>query len=132
MPAGSSSPTADGATQHPRAAHIGRTERVGALDGLRAVAVGAVVLYHLSPRTLPSGYLGVDMFMVLSGFIVTGLLIGEYDQTAGIRIGAFWGRRFRRLVPALVLLLVAVSSWERLYGRASQLPQIRAQGLSAL
>ncbi len=52
----------------------GRAGRIGALDGLRAFAVTAVVLYHLWPRRLPSGFLGVDVFMVVSGFIVTTLL----------------------------------------------------------
>ena len=106
--------------------------RIGGIDGLRALAVGAVVLYHLSPRTLPSGYLGVDVFMVISGFIVTTLLLREYGRHGRVRVGAFWGRRFRRLVPALVFMLVVVTTWARLVEPSALLPQVRAQGLSAL
>jgi len=106
--------------------------RIGGLDGLRALAVSAVVLYHLSPRALPSGYLGVDVFMVISGFIVTTLLLREYGRDGRVRVGAFWGRRFRRLVPALVFMLVVVSIWARLVMPSTLLPQVRAQGLSAL
>ena len=71
--------------------------RIGALDGMRAIAVTAVVVYHLWPSALPSGFLGVDVFMVVSGFIVTNLLMRERDSTGRIRLGVFWGRRFRRL-----------------------------------
>jgi peptidoglycan/LPS O-acetylase OafA/YrhL len=109
-----------------------RGERVGALDGLRAVAVVAVVIYHLSPRLLPSGYLGVDVFMVVSGFLITGLLVREYEHSGGIRLAVFWGRRFRRLVPALVLLLVVVAAWVGFVGPRSLTPSIRTQGLAAL
>src|SRR5262245_1846729 len=82
-----------------------KTTRFGALDGLRALAVAAVVVYHLFPRSLPSGFLGVDIFMVASGFIVTTLLLGEHGRSGRVRIGAFLGRRFRRLVPAVMLLI---------------------------
>jgi peptidoglycan/LPS O-acetylase OafA/YrhL len=80
---------------------------IAGLDGLRAVAVGAVIFYHLSPGALPGGYLGVDIFFVISGFLITGLLLRERDTTGRIRLGAFWARRARRLLPALALLVLA-------------------------
>ena len=106
--------------------------RIGALDGMRAIAVTAVVVYHLWPSALPSGFLGVDVFMVVSGFIVTNLLMRERDSTGRIRLGAFWGRRFRRLVPALMLLIVVVTCWVHVTGPATLIPAVRSQGLSAL
>jgi peptidoglycan/LPS O-acetylase OafA/YrhL len=84
--------------------------RFAGLDGLRAIAVAAVVIYHVIPGALPGGGLGVDIFFVLSGFLITGLLIGEHAGTGRIRLRAFWARRARRLVPALVLLIVVCCS----------------------
>lgn len=114
------------ATQAPSAT------RIGALDGLRALAVTAVIVYHLSPGSLPSGFLGVDVFMVVSGFIVTTLLTREHDSTGRVRLGAFWGRRFRRLVPALMVLIVVVTVWVHWTGPATLIPPVRSQGLAAL
>ena len=76
-----------------------------ALDGLRALAVAAVVVFHLDEQGLTGGFLGVDAFFVLSGFLITTLLVLEWRRHAathapgrGIRLGAFWGRRARRLL----------------------------------
>src|SRR5690606_18838679 len=80
--------------------------RVGGLDGLRAIAVIVVLLFHLTPGFAIGGYLGVDIFFVVSGFIITRLLLIEHVSTGGIQLGAFWVRRARRLLPALVLLLL--------------------------
>lgn len=87
------------------AASASRT-RFGGLDGLRAIAVGLVLCYHLFPGTLPGGFLGVDVFFAISGFLITSLLLRELDQTGRIRLGAFWRRRARRLLPALALVLL--------------------------
>ena len=106
--------------------------RIGALDGLRAVAVSAVVLYHFSPRALPSGYLGVDVFMVVSGYIVTTLMLRERERTGRIRAGAFWGRRFRRLVPALALMVIVVSALVLWTGPTTLADTARSQGLASL
>jgi peptidoglycan/LPS O-acetylase OafA/YrhL len=78
-----------------------------ALDGVRAVAVLSVITYHLGE--FPGGFLGVDVFFVLSGYLITGLLLQERATTGRISIRAFWARRARRLLPALLLLL-AVSA----------------------
>lgn len=77
-----------------------------ALDGLRGVAVAAVVLYHAFRSWLPGGFLGVDLFFVLSGFLITNLLVEEHRRTGTISIRGFYIRRVRRLVPALVAFLV--------------------------
>ena len=69
-----------------------------ALDGVRALAVGAVVMFHLPVTQLGGGYLGVDIFLVLSGYLITSLLMAEAEGTGRIRLGRFWMRRIRRLI----------------------------------
>ncbi|AFS69434.1 acyltransferase family protein [Exiguobacterium antarcticum] len=87
------------------------------LDGLRAFAVIAVILYHLSVPMLPGGFLGVDLFFVLSGYLITGLLLSEWQQTRRIDLKRFWVHRFRRLFPPLFVLLVLVLSYVTLFER---------------
>jgi len=81
------------------------------IDGLRAVAVLAVILHHLSPRLLPGGYLGVDVFFVISGFVITGSLAQRPASGLGDLMLSFYGRRIRRLLPALLVcvLITAVA-----------------------
>ncbi len=78
---------------------------VAALDGLRAFAVAGVLLYHGGVPWLPGGFLGVDLFFVLSGFLITSLLLRELDATGGIDLRRFWTRRARRLLPAAFLVI---------------------------
>lgn len=92
------------------------TNRVAGLDGLRAFAVAVVVAFHLTPGAVVGGYLGVDVFFVVSGFIITRLLLIERARTGGIRLRGFWKRRARRLLPALVVLLLACSTAALLVG----------------
>ena len=75
-----------------------------ALDGLRAVAISAVVLYHTG-GLVPGGYLGVDLFFVLSGFLITTLLLGEWTERGTVSLESFYRRRALRLLPALFVLL---------------------------
>ncbi|HET9732825.1 MAG TPA: acyltransferase family protein [Acidimicrobiales bacterium] len=82
-------------------------QRVPSLDGMRAFAVLGVILYHSVPW-LPGGFYGVDAFFVLSGFLITSLLLHEWNGKGGVSLKGFWGRRARRLLPALVLLLATV------------------------
>lgn len=89
-----------------------------ALDGLRAFAVGAVLLFHAGH--LSGGFLGVDTFFVISGFLITGLLLREVEQSGTIRLGAFWARRARRLLPALALMVCVVTLWSIRYGTPSE------------
>jgi peptidoglycan/LPS O-acetylase OafA/YrhL len=78
-----------------------------ALDGIRALAVTAVVLFHAGVSGLDGGFLGVDTFFVLSGFLITSLLLAEGARTGRIDLGLFWLRRVRRLMPALLVMLLA-------------------------
>ena len=83
--------------------HGGRLLRTD-IQGLRAIAVGMVVLFHLHPPALPGGYAGVDVFLVISGYLITAHLLGR-PPTAPTDLAAFWGRRIRRLLPASLLVL---------------------------
>jgi peptidoglycan/LPS O-acetylase OafA/YrhL len=80
-----------------------------ALNGLRALAVGGVVAYHLQLGWASGGYLGVDLFFVLSGFLITTLLLEEWVRSDRIDLLAFWGRRAKRLLPALFLVVAALA-----------------------
>ncbi|MFJ8896195.1 acyltransferase family protein [Leifsonia sp. NPDC102414] len=84
--------------------------RYAGLDGLRALAVAAVLVYHLFPGILPGGFIGVDIFFVVSGFLITSLLMRERSSTGWIDLRSFWVRRARRLVPAIVVLVVVCSA----------------------
>jgi peptidoglycan/LPS O-acetylase OafA/YrhL len=85
--------------------------RYAGLDGLRAVAVLLVVVYHLFPASfLRSGFVGVDVFFVISGFLITSLLLRERVATGRIALRAFWTRRARRLLPALALVVTVSAS----------------------
>ncbi len=84
-----------------------RGGRIDGIDGLRAIAVGLVLAYHLWPNKVPGGFVGVDVFFVLSGFLITRRLIIELRSTNHIDLRQFWLRRARRLLPALVLVVMA-------------------------
>ena len=91
-----------------------RLSRVPALDGVRGLAVGAVLLFHAGVSWAVGGHLGVTVFFALSGFLITSLLLSEHERTGGVDLRAFWARRAKRLVPALPLALVlvaAVAAW---------------------
>jgi len=108
-----------------------RPVRLPGLDGLRAVAVIAVLLYHGGFSWARGGYLGVDLFFVLSGFLVTGLLIGEHQKNGTVSLREFWVRRIRRLVPAQVTLLLALLLYVFLFHRP-ELYELRGQAIAAL
>ncbi|MGN6198386.1 acyltransferase family protein, partial [Humibacter sp.] len=90
-------------------------ERLPGLDGLRALAVVAVIAYHYVPTALPGGFIGVDVFFVISGFLITSLLIGSLGRRERLR--SFWMRRARRLLPALVVLVLACCTAALFMGR---------------
>ena len=84
---------------------------------MRALAVVAVMVFHANHDWLSAGFLGVEVFFVISGYLITLLLIGEHERTGFISLRAFWGRRFRRLLPALYLTLVMVTVYCALFMR---------------
>ncbi|MGH3272722.1 MAG: acyltransferase family protein, partial [Streptosporangiaceae bacterium] len=88
------------------------------LDGLRALAVLAVVAYHLGLSWAPGGLLGVGVFFTLSGYLITDVLLGQYERTGSLQLVDFWFRRARRLLPALFVMLVVVTAWIALLDRA--------------
>jgi peptidoglycan/LPS O-acetylase OafA/YrhL len=92
-----------------RPARPARLRQLPGLDGLRAIAVIAVIIYHLNPSWLRGGYLGVDVFFVISGYLITSLLLAEWSRSRRVALVAFWRRRARRLLPALAAVLVAVT-----------------------
>ena len=96
--------------------HLDRGRRAGemgylpGLDGLRAIAIIGVLLYHAGIDWIPGGFLGVDVFFVLSGFLITSLILEEYDRSGRVDFKKFYLGRARRLLPAVVLLLVVVGA----------------------
>ena len=100
-----------------------RTNYLPAIDGLRAFAVGAVLLFHSDH--LSGGFLGVDAFFVVSGFLITRQMLQEVDRTGRIALREFWSRRARRLLPALLLLLSVVTAIAYRFGLASERFKIR-------
>ncbi|MGB3634915.1 MAG: acyltransferase family protein [Rubrobacteraceae bacterium] len=84
------------------------------MEGLRAVAVGAVLLYHAGLPFAPGGYVGVDIFFVISGFLITGLLMTEIERTGTISLKRFYSRRAKRLLPVTVVVLGAIVVFSRL------------------
>src|SRR5690349_4064288 len=96
---------------------------VAALDGLRGMAIAGVLLFHGGHLT--GGYLGVDLFFVLSGFLITSLLLAEGRDRGSVGLGGFWARRARRLLPALGGLLVGIAFYCVVFAQPSELSQIR-------
>jgi peptidoglycan/LPS O-acetylase OafA/YrhL len=82
---------------------------IPAIDGLRAVAVIAVMLYHLGFTWIPGGFLGVDLFFVISGYVITRLLLDSIAQSGGLDLRGFYIARARRLLPALIFMLVSTT-----------------------
>ena len=104
---------------------VGNSQRyLPGLDGLRALAVGAVVAYHLDLGWAQGGLLGVGVFFTLSGYLITDLLLGQQESTGGLRLADFWLRRARRLLPALFAMLAVVVAWVTLLDRPL-LPAVR-------
>jgi len=114
--------------QNDQSTHIGGTPAWGtrrgpvvpyvpALDGLRALAVIAVIVYHANHQWLGGGFLGVEVFFVISGYLITLLLIAERERSGTVSLGNFWMRRARRLLPALFTLLLGTIVYCALFDR---------------
>ncbi|MFZ4516404.1 MAG: acyltransferase family protein, partial [Acidimicrobiia bacterium] len=116
----------DGAAAAPRLGYL------PALDGLRALAVLGVLLYHGGNGWLPGGYLGVDFFFTLSGFLITTLLILEWRSHGHIALGTFYVRRARRLLPALFVCLGLIGVYTVLYASPLEMARVRGDTWSAV
>jgi peptidoglycan/LPS O-acetylase OafA/YrhL len=103
-----------------------------ALDGIRAFAVASVVLFHAGVGGLNGGFLGVDAFFVLSGFLITSLLLAEHARNGRIALGRFWARRARRLMPALLAMLLATAIVGHFLLNSDDLRLLRGDGLATL
>jgi len=107
-----------------------RLPTLPSLDGIRAVAVAGVLLYHSDIYWFPGGLLGVEVFFVLSGYLITSLLWGELQKAGGIKVLEFWRRRARRLFPALFVMLGVVSAiW--LFALPSEVAGVRGDVAAA-
>ncbi|MCB1255456.1 MAG: acyltransferase [Microthrixaceae bacterium] len=110
-----------------------RLVQLPGLDGLRGVAVIAVVAYHMGFERMSGGYLGVSTFFTLSGFLITSILVHESQRTSRISLAGFWSRRFRRLMPAaLVTLALIALVFGRTIATADQRLALRGDTLAAL
>jgi peptidoglycan/LPS O-acetylase OafA/YrhL len=109
-----------------------RFAHLRALDGLRGMAVVLVVLSHFASGLAPGGFLGVDLFFVLSGFLITSLLVSEWEATDHISLPNFWLRRARRLYPALVVMVAVVLLHTWLTSSRFETRNVAIDGLSAL
>ncbi len=119
------------ALPEPETASLG-LRRFSALDGLRAFAVLAVMLFHFGVPWIGGGLLGVDVFFVLSGFLITTLLCRELTRTSTIRLGRFWAQRARRLVPALLVLLLGVAAYAYAFRNSINVQGVRNDAVSTL
>jgi len=100
------------------------------IDGLRAFAVISVIINHFNKELLPSGYLGVDIFFVISGYVITSSLTDRKDESFGAFIAGFYERRIKRLAPALIMFVMVASVFICLFNPEPQ-PSIRT-GISSL
>ena len=101
------------------------------LDGLRALAVIAVVLYHAGVDFVPAGFLGVEIFFVVSGYLITSLLLSEHAATSAVSLRRFWVRRARRLLPALFLLVAVVLTYFAIF-LPGEVAMVRGDALAAV
>ncbi|EIE3637102.1 acetyltransferase [Staphylococcus pseudintermedius] len=101
------------------------------LDGVRAVAVIAIIIYHLNPQWLSGGFLGVDTFFVISGYLITSLLLTEYHNTGKIELMSFWLRRVKRLIPAVLFLVMGVIVLSLIF-MLTEIQKVRADSIAAI
>ncbi|WAL40114.1 acyltransferase family protein [Brevibacterium sp. BRM-1] len=98
---------------------------------LRAVAVATVVVYHVNPAWLPGGFVGVDVFFVISGYLITGHMLGEAARTGRISLLGFWANRARRILPAATIAIIVTAAASCFFLPASQLTPTAWQGVAS-
>src|SRR5215213_5820899 len=118
-------------TLPPPSVPISRVPYLPGLDGMRALAVIAVMIYHANSAWLSGGFLGVEVFFVISGYLITLLLMAEREQTGRVDLVAFWSRRARRLLPALFLMLFLLLSYSMIF-KSSVLGKLRGDLIAAI
>ncbi len=105
---------------------------IPALDGVRALAIIATMGFHGGVFLTSGGFFGVDAFFTLSGFLITSLLLAEWQRTATVRLGSFWARRARRLLPGLLAMLLGVALYAAYLVPEGTYPTLRSDGLASL
>ena len=116
---------------NPPKAAVSRVPYLPGMDGMRALAVVAVMVYHANNAWLPGGFIGVEVFFVISGYLITLLLIGEHERTGRIALREFWLRRARRLLPALYTMMALVVTYTALFER-ERLGKLRGDVIAGL
>jgi peptidoglycan/LPS O-acetylase OafA/YrhL len=119
----------DGPRADPRTTNI---SYIPALDGIRGVAIVVIMGFHGGVFLTSGGFYSLDTFFALSGFLITSLLITEWQQTARIRLGLFWSRRARRLLPGLLVMVLGVVILNAALVPAGTYPTLRSDSLSSL
>jgi peptidoglycan/LPS O-acetylase OafA/YrhL len=109
-----------------------KSSHYAGLDGIRALSIVAVLLFHGGVPWAQGGFLGVEAFFVLSGFLITSLLVLEWQRSATIALKAFWGRRARRLLPALFCLVAVIGVYYANVGPGNSVPGLKDDGLATL
>ncbi len=113
------------------ASHLSRVPYLPGLDGMRALAVIGVLIYHANTEWLAGGFLGVEVFFVISGYLITLLLMAERESTGTVRVGEFWMRRARRLLPALFVMLFLLLTYTWMF-KSDTLGKLRGDMLGGL
>lgn len=111
---------------------VARLRYWSALDGVRAISILLVLFFHAGLAGFSGGFIGVDIFFVLSGFLITSLLLDEHLETGRISLGQFWRRRLKRLMPAIVVLVVGVNATSLLISPAGLYGHLGADTVSSL
>jgi hypothetical protein len=120
---------AEGGHADPRTTSI---SYIPALDGIRGVAIVVIMGFHGGVFLTSGGFYSLDTFFALSGFLITSLLITEWQQRARIRLGVFWSRRARRLLPGLLVMVLGVVLLNAVLVPAGTYPTLRSDSLSSL
>lgn len=103
-----------------------------AIDSVRTIALIVIMVYHFRTEWIPGAYFSIDLFFVLSGFLITSLLLKEHDTNNSVSLTGFWGRRIRRLLPAAATVIIAVAIWSRIIGDPIVSQQVRSDGIAAI